>query len=233
MKNKSIIRAVIISITVIAIVTISLLIYRETSTLYIASVNPDRNKIPTVSSFIEVSFNKDIESVGFANIVSENNVLNNYSIDGKTIKFNLISGAAEEGSAQIYLENIISSDEYKIDSKYININFTNYRDDKIPQDVLDSLIEEQDVMTDKNADPILNIIPYSTIDYDITPNLTRTNSDGSSIVDIDITVQLSNADTGEYYEQAVKQKQQSALDYLESKDVVLKNYTINFFTKQL
>lgn len=195
---------------------------------YAKSASP-RNHTTVASSVSQavITFNKDLDPTQdiYKDIVIEpqTRVYDNIAIDKNKLIINYNSLNIDTNYSvtfkQIKANNgkVINNFTYALKTKYVPYN---------------RLSEQQQQKTmegvDKgNADdPILSVIPYSTLDYQITPTY-RTRDNGSAYLVVKIALRLTNADRNNQAAAAEVYKKQ-ALDYLRSKGINPDSYTIEY-----
>jgi len=226
LNNKT--KLLLVSVVSIFVITlVGLWIHKEFFTLYINSTNPSKNSVPKIVSFIDLKFNKDISSVGFVKSLPSSDVLDSYSINNKVIRLE-IGDVLNNPSISFMFEDIKSTDGYAIDDLEIEFKLVDMPESEIPKDQLEDILRKQDINTDKNSDPILMYVPYSTLNYSIKPNLSRTRADGSVIVDLDVKVELSMADVRYGVDKKKEDYRNQVIEYLNSKGVKVEDYRISY-----
>ena len=213
-----------ISLAVI-IATISLVVLGVYSfTFFRTDITPSPEGMSQYSSYVDISFNKEVEGVAFVKISPQSSLLASYEINKSTIRLNLDSLLGYD-MVSVEIETITSSDGYVIDYLAFDISLS---DDMVSGEQLDEVLEEQDKTTQLHADPILAVIPHSTLDYTMKPNLTRVDAEGKALVDVEVKLLLSAADVKSGRDATVARYKKEALDYLVSKNIPLDEYTITF-----
>jgi len=123
-----------------------------------------------------------------------------------------------------------SKDGYKIDDETISFSPQKISFEKLPEDQRKVIKQLEQHKPSYYTDPVLKVIPHSTLDYDIQPNFVTNRSlagDDEGALLINITVHLSNIDLREGRSDAIARYFTGAKDYLVSKGFNTDNYSLN------
>ncbi|NCO10953.1 hypothetical protein GW930_03575 [Candidatus Saccharibacteria bacterium] len=211
--------------TLIPVGLVALIIaYIQLFTFFNTGITPSPNNTSRFSQFIDISFNKDLKSVGFVKISPNSSILASYEINKSSVRL-FINDIVEYETLSIELQQIESVDGYKLDSFQFDVVLT---DDLTDGEQLERALEEQDETTELRSDPILEHIPHSTLSYKITPDMTRVRADGSSIVDVNVEVFLTAADMRGDRDAALSVYKKQVEEYFSLKSINTENYTITY-----
>lgn len=219
-------RQIIIGILLALFVFASVWIYRYFFTLYISSSNPGLSSISYQSPFIKLYFNKKLNPKSLKindpsglfyldkTVVSEDHVdlvtnTNKLSVD-KEVSFAL---------------EVKSSDEAYSYNGTVRFTPKDIAYENLPKDQQRAIMSIQDTKPEYYKDPILEKLPYSTLNYEIKPDFI--SEEGSEGFVLDVTVFLSNIDLKEGRSKAINRYYNQALKYIESIKDQNKSYSVN------
>ncbi len=227
LNRRNIIRAT-------AVIAVAVLLYIAGSVaynyffFYAKSASP-RNHTAVASSTPQavITFNKDLDP--------NQDIYKDITIEPQT---RIYSTIAIDKNKLIITFNALNIDtDYSITFKEIRAtngkvikNFTYAIKTKyVPYNELSTAQQEKSMEgVDKGNidDPVLSVIPYSTLNYQITPAY-NTRDNGSAYLVVKIALRLTNADRGNEAA-ALEIHKKEALDYLRSKNINPDNYTIEY-----
>lgn len=218
------IRKIFLLASLAILIAIGFFVYYHFFTFHVTRTNPTARNIATLSPFLEIYFNKDVDNISSVSSTPDG-LIDSYEIIDNKIFIKLNGMAPIE--SQIVISSINSQDGYNINDYTLLFTPEETLADDLPQDQLDYIIEQQDRFAPLKADPVLEFIPYSSIGYSIEPEIVGMREDGSNIIDINITINLSGADMRINPDQATIDYYNDAIDYLTSNGINIDDYTIN------
>lgn len=221
-KNPKRVAKVIVALVV---VFLTFTILRNTFTFYITGTSPKNDSnTPSITKRFTITFNKPLDpNQDFRKTVKDDpeNTWTKFSIDGRKLTVEMTS--LEIGKSysfyfpEIYSTNgkVIKDFSYSFKAEYVRYD----RMSKEEQELAMEGVDENNF-----EDPVLDVTPYSTLDYTITPEISQ-DDEGDDFVTIRIEVNLSNSDRGSE-KTAIKTRRTAALAYLKSKGIDIKKYPI-------
>ncbi|HEY0965058.1 MAG TPA: hypothetical protein VGE13_01105 [Candidatus Saccharimonadales bacterium] len=224
-------KRIILSILLVVLVFAGVWTYRYFFTLYISSANPSFSSISYQTPFIKLYFNKNLDPESLK--VSDPNSL--FYADKTTISDSHIDLVTDTNKLHIDREVSFAIEVKSKDGSYSfneTIRFTpkDIAYEKLPKDQQKAIMSIQDSKPDYYKDPILDKLPYSTLEYEIKPNFNPDS--GPARLTLDITVFLSNIDIKEGRTAAINRYHSHALKYIESINSENKKYTTNLIVRE-
>ncbi len=223
-KNLKRVAGVFVALIVIFL---TFTILRNVFTFYITGTDPKNNSdIPSTTKRITLTFNKPLDpKQDFRKTVKDDpqNTWTKFSIDGRKLTVEMTS--LEIGkSYSFYFPEIYSTNGKVIKDFSYSFKAVYVRYDRMSKKEQEQAMEGVD--QNNFEDPVLNVIPYSTLDYTITPEISQ-NDEGDDFVTVKIEVNLSNSDRGSE-KTAIKTRRAAALAYLKSKGIDIKKYPVQY-----
>lgn len=219
MKRKKI---VLLSLSVLAVLATGLLIYNAV-VFRMTSVSDVHYSSP----FIKISFNKNINTNSV--VIERNDFTENIESDKKTITVYTKNNALQAGETiEIHITNIVSENGQVITNKVLRLKVGDKSADDLPDDQHQFLLYQQDQSAKEMfSDPILNVIPKSSLNFKLEPVLS-TNSDGRTIVSVNATIFLSAADVRTNIDASIDLYKQEIMDFLKQNNIDPALYIINY-----
>lgn len=227
----SITKVIAIALFVFISVT-GFVLYKHFFTLYITSSNPSFSNVSYQTPAITLYFNKEIdsESVGIEDTEQlfylEENKIDKSSITLYTNTINL-----KAGQKKSFALTAKSVDGHEI-NEVIQLTIKDISFEKLPDDQKKLIKDIEDRKPDYYKDPIMQYIPYSTLEYSIDPNFTTIDSADESketdVLVLDIKVYLSDVDIDEGEDIVSQRYLEQAKNYIRSKGLDPEKYSINF-----
>jgi hypothetical protein len=174
---------------------------------HVTSVTPS-GTVSHLQPRLVVTFNKDLSQDGLD--IRSDDISSKASVDGNrlTVDFDNYMEVGQTYSVVIGL--VMSDSGDKIENHVIR--FTASDDDSLlSEEDIQIVLDRQDNKTGLYNDPIYQYLPYSTLDYEITPS---GGTDTGEKASIQIVIELSVADVKSGRSAAVATYRQRAIEYL-------------------
>lgn len=210
----------ILAVAVLAIIGFALV---SSQHFKVVSTSPDLNNVSQIAPFIKVNFNKNLSSKNIK-LSSSPSIISSSSISQKTLTINLKTMSGKK-TYSIVIESISDTLGARVTNETLTFTTQNIAYSSLPSDQQKAIVNSQDTPpTGAAADPILQM-SYTGTNYSIAPTLTNVN--GKSVVVINITIQLNQADMSDQ-DAATANYEQQALSYIQSQGFNPSNYTVNY-----
>jgi len=212
----------IIGIIAIVIVSIAAVVYYSFFTFHITKTDPGLERISRYSPIIRINFNKELSRGSSDIVILNKDNISKVEVEGKQLRLFLKNINPDvDSSYTVTINKLLSKDkQYIIKDKRISFSTKDIEFSEMSEADQKLIIDQQDLdQPSRNADPAFDIFPYGTLDYTIDFDQDKT-----------LTVQLllSNADVKINRQSAIDRYQAEAQTYLESLDLKLENYIINY-----
>jgi hypothetical protein len=193
-------------------------------TFRVVGTSPKLSNVATASPYIKVSFNRELSSNGLS-VSGTDNLIKSTSVDGKILQVNL-NNMTTGNEYTIHINSIESTGGKTIQDKDLTFKAKNIDVSKLPKDQQQTLINQQDHNQGVAADPIVEHLPYGTLDFTLTAQTPDTNQDQSKLV-LNARLLLSHADMSNE-DAAVAQYKKEVTDYIVSLGLNPANYNIQY-----
>ncbi len=209
----------------VVIIFLAFTLLRNVFTFYVSGTDPKNNSdIPSTTKRFTLTFNKPLDpKQDFRKTVKDDpeNTWTKFSIDGRKLTVDMTSLQIGKSYSLTFPEIYAANGKVIKDFNY-NFKAVYVRFDRMSKEEQQQAMEEVD--QNNFEDPVLDVTPYSTLDYTITPEVAQ-NDAGDDFVTIKVEVNLSNSDRGSE-KTAIKTRRAAALAYLKSKGIDIKKYPI-------
>lgn len=225
MINTKLIYLIVAAIVILIAIVAGYFLYINIATFFVSSTSPDNNsEVAGSTTNIRLNFNKEVDNKSVKNsIISQSDIILSYEkTSEKTITIYL-KNISNDKKYTIFLKNIASTD-----GKILELYTYTFQTKYIPYNQLSKEQQEQELQkTDKGNinDPIMNVTPYTDINFKIN----NSKDPGSNKFKIIITLLFNAADyRSNNLPQIREQYKKEALNYLVAQGINLNNYTIEY-----
>ena len=193
----------------------------------VTSTSPKVSQVATWSPFFKVEFNHKIVKQNLSlNINPDILYGHGYSINGNQLVFNL---SVPMNTKQKYVITINSiTDDHGQTLKNLVYSFVPKQEsiNQLPKDQQEALVLRNE-SSPVYKDPILQHLPYYSVNFDINASFPTGNNNLPSLV-LNAKLFIPAAYTGSLEQQMISQDQQAVRQYINSLGLNPDNYTINY-----
>ena len=218
-------RIIFILIAIGILFAVGFMVYRD-SLFRITGTDPSLSSVYTWTPFVKLNFNRQLSSQNVY-INSSPNVLYSpsYTLNGNTLYINLAVPLKQGVTYKINLVHINDKSGDELKNKTIKFVAGYLPKSQLPQDQQEELIRRSQ-QSAAYKDPILQHIPYYSIDFNLLPSVSTGNN---SQVKLSLTAQLfiPAADSGDPSNAIANDKQEVA-DFIQSLGLNPLAYDINY-----
>lgn len=220
-------KPIIIAAIIVGIMALAYFIYFSFFTFRVTGTTPSSSPLMTATPFITFSFNKPLKSVESAVGYSANSVelVSGYTIDGSKLKVSLNS-LEPQTQVTFVLKGVVSTDEYTINEYKFSAKTIDTDFDKMSKEQQQEVLIRQDAYGQAVYDPILDVIPYSTLSYSLSPVSVDTAGSDKPKYKIELTISLSAAEVRIDADAARETYRKAAMDYLVENNIDPSAYEI-------
>jgi hypothetical protein len=203
-----------IAILVVIMAVVSLLVFSlyTVTKFHIVSTNPATNQIATDTPFFKITFNKPLSHQALA-VMGTGNVIRSDSISGNTLVLNLNYPLTTKKTYTITITSVQSQSGSQIANKRFMFTAQNTPFTKLPTDQQQAVISNQDQYTPAEKDPILAHLPYSTLDFILTPTFI-TDQNGQQQLVLQAQILLAPGVSGAQADTDTTQYKNEVLQYI-------------------
>lgn len=208
---------------VFGLLFIGFLVYREIFTLYIKGTFPSTNRISYASPFIELQFNKTLAEEHEVSIRDGEQFVQKTEIKDK----DLIVYVADLQIGVTYtidIGSITATDGKTITNKTITFTVQDIPFDEMTEREQEAALSVQNEKNEVFNDPILSLVPYSTLEYNLGAVLVGNEERPTLRAEL----LLTGADVRINREDAIKRYKASVLKYLTDNSLNPKDYEIEY-----
>lgn len=200
----------------------------QASRFHIVSTNPPISSVPYIFPYMDINCNKTLVSTGLS-VSTSPNILKGYSVNGKTLRLNLIS-MTKDKEYQIFITHLQSVDG-KILNKTLRFKAKDIPFNSLTKDQQQAIVNAQDPNDPSllTNDPLVSHLPYGDLGYNISYVITTKNNE--PYLQIEISVILAGSDyklDSQALQNTINQREQAALDYIKSLGLNPLKYNIKY-----
>ncbi|HVA11495.1 MAG TPA: hypothetical protein VNG32_05020 [Candidatus Dormibacteraeota bacterium] len=190
----------------------------------VVSTDPNVGQVSSAIPFFKINFNKPVAGKGLI-ITSNPNIIGSYKVDDKTVNISLTPLATNEAYA-ITINSITATDGEVITNKAFHFTAQYINPSSLPQDQQKAIIHSQENYSSPANDPIVAHLPYSTLNFTLSAQVTP-GSNGKSALVLQAVLLLNEAEMSNQTAAAV-QDEQMVSNYISSLGLNPSNYTIKY-----
>jgi len=206
---------------ILVLIAVSILV-RQAVVFRVTSTSPKLPDVTTFAPYVKISFNHTLDAKKVS--VDKASFITSYSVDKNviTVKVNNL------GSGQKYTIHVATATDTsgKV-LKNLTFSFTAAAGDwdKLSKKDQQTILDEQAKKVPSVSDPVMQYVPYSTLDYIINPVAV---GDGNAPLTLHIQLLMAPNTPLDQQPAILAQYKQEASDYLKSKNIDITKYQVTY-----
>lgn len=201
------------------------LVFRVTGT------SPSTDSISFISPYFAIHFNHELRDQDLDVTISPSTTYY-ITVDSSTLYINF-NELTRNQSYKVTIKNIqdlsnntIENLEYSFVAQ--SISYTN-----LSQQEKDELLKRQDGPTTENSNPIMGILPHSTLHYNLKGVVVSGGDAGDGVIQVEAEIILYNSDINTGKDAAVSEYKSQITNYFTDNDIDINNYVVNYSITEL
>jgi hypothetical protein len=203
------------------VIVVALFIALVVLPFHLIKSTPASKNFPTDSPSLILDFNKPLENV--VQLSGSDSSIKGYSVSGKVLTISLNYPLNANQRYSITLNQVTATSGAQITHKVISFITKDIDPSKLSAAQQKALLDDQD--QNLPSDPILSHLPYQTLEYEISAEITANQISTQALV-LQIQIFIPAAFVGDASVEA--QYKQDALNYITSLGLNPANYSINY-----
>lgn len=218
-----------VAAALLAPIVLALIVYAivQAQIFHVTGTNPNTNAVSVSAPFFKISFNKQLVASSVHVTMTPNSV-QSVSVDGRQIVLTLNKLASGQ-SYTVSIDHAVASDGKEVSGVIVRFVAKDILVADLPADQRQAVLKKQDRYTGPNKDPILSHLPYSTLDFSLSPLIT-TDQTGKSVLVLQAQLFVTEADANTNEAAATDHYKQEVQDYIKSLGLDPAKYTIRYST---
>jgi hypothetical protein len=221
--NNQTIKFIKRSIVLVTFVIIIFVLITVLSSLkfHVVSTEPSIGSFPYAVSSLKINFNKDVSDNNLK-LTSSPDIINSYTGSGKTITIK-IKGLAIGKKYTVELNKVQDTSGSALSNKSIVFIARNINTNILPKDEKQAILKNQENYSSPSNNPIVADLPYQTLDFDLTADVSTVNDKPGLVLDAELY--LSEADMSNEAA-AIQNEKNEVTSYIQSLNFNPNNYDI-------
>jgi len=192
----------------------------------IVGTDPATNKVSVIAPYLKIHFNRELTESGL-NVSAEPNIIESYKVSGKTIDILLTQNLEADKEYTVTIASVTSTNGETLTNQVLRFTAKDIPFEDLPEEQQKAVVNAQSRFTEVQSDPILEHIPYGTLNFRLSP-LFENDKDGNQILILEADILLSAADVRIDKAAAVNQYKAELRAYIRSLDLDPAKYQIRY-----
>lgn len=199
-------------------------------TFRITGTTPNSNNISFLVPYVDVEFSEELTKNDTLTVSSDENIVKSFEVSGSKIRVFLDNDVMfPEDRYTIDLFSVTSKDGSVIEKGTVAFTAKDGTFNELTAEQQEYILDQQQSKKQVVfSDPVLEYLPHSTLDYELSALVAPAEETGEDIVYIQAKLLLTEADYRINEEVAVQQYTQEVLDYFVSVGIDPNTYEIEY-----
>ncbi len=215
---------VVLGIIVVALVGWVIIYTLGVHKFRVVSTNPATNQVSSATPFFDVTFNKPLLERGLK-ITSSPNIVDSYAAKGRVIDISL-APMTINNTYIITIHSVLATDGETITNKSFRFVANYISPSNVSKKQQQAILNNQDNYSTPINDPIMAHLPYQTLNFSLSAQVTP-GSNGKSGLVLQAQLLLSEADMSDQVA-GVAQDKQMVVNYIQSLGLNPTKYNIEY-----